>query len=280
LLLLNRGNGRFEDQAMDAEVAYNADGMARSGMGVDAGDVDADGRPDFVVTNFHDEFHALYVNPGSFPFRERSRQSNLAGFTRPYVGWGVKFFDYDNDGDLDLIVSNGHVTDTIELVRKDIRYRQPPLLLANDGHGVFRDARTDAGPEFQTERAGRGLALGDIDNDGGSDAVLVCLNDHPILLRNNVGRKSNWIGLVLRGTKSNRDGIGAKVTVYTGSRRLVRWLTGGSSFLASHDKRLIFGLGGESALVRAEILWPSGIRQIVTGLKPNGYHQVTETGAP
>ncbi|MFN0165370.1 MAG: CRTAC1 family protein [Bryobacteraceae bacterium] len=277
LLLLNQKNGTFQDFGLDAEVALNSDGMARSGMGVDAGDVNGDGRPDFAVTNFHDELHALYLNTGTFPFAERSLESGVGPLTKPFVGWGVRFLDYDNDGDLDLMIVNGHVTETIERVRKDIRYKERPLLLENDGSGRFRDRKDAAGPVFGAGYAGRGLAVGDIDNDGDLDAAFSCLNDRPVLLRNNAGQNRAWVGLQLQGRRSNRDAIGAKVTLQAGTRRLARWVTSGGSFLASHDSRLTVGLGDNPPpVVTVEIVWPSGRRQTVTGLARNRYHPIIE----
>ena len=280
LLLLNRQDGTFEEVGFEADMAFNSEGVARSGMGIDAGDFDGDGNPDFVVTNFHDEFHALYRNGGKFPYRELSRSSGLSRFTVPYVGWGVRFIDFDNDGHQDLIIVNGHVTRTIELARRDITYLQPPLLLGNDGRGKLQDLAEQAGPVFRNRHAARGLATGDFDNDGDADALLVRLNQPPLLLRNNRGQDSTWIGFRLEGTRSTRDAIGARVEIDWGEHRRVRWLTGGGSFLASHDKRLIFGLGGAGPeRVGVTIQWPSGQRQRLSGLKTNRYHAIVEEKA-
>ena len=246
LLLMNRRNGSFEDRGFDAEIAYSVNGEARAGMGVDAADLNGDGRPDFFVTNFH---------------------------------------DYDNDSDPDLVIVNGHVSQTIELSRGDIHYRQPPLLLANVGDLKFRNMASRAGPVFQARHSARGMAVGDYDNDGDMDVVFVRLNERPVLLRNNTGQEGAWIGFELQGNLSNRDAIGSKLSLRSGDRRFTKWVTGGSSFLASHDKRVVFGLGRRrKEECRLEIRWPSGTIQTVSGLRINRYHKMVEPaeipGAP
>ncbi len=277
LLLINQRNGTFTDAALDAEVALTADGMARAGMGVDAGDVTGSGRPDFFVTNFNDEQHALFLNTGAFPYREWTRESGLAALTRSFVGWGAHFLDFDNDGSLDLVFVNGHLNPVIEKTRVDVRYEEPPMLLANNGRGVFRDMKESAGPVFRSRYLGRGLAVGDYDNDGGTDVVFTRLNDTPILLHNNVGREKTWVGIELQGTRSNRDAIGARLTLTAGGRKLTRWITGGTSYLSSHDRRVIFGLGDlPSGPARLDIRWPNGNEQTITGLKLNQYQKVVE----
>jgi hypothetical protein len=277
LLLINKRNGTFEDAAMSAEVALNMDGNARAGMGVDAGDVTGNGWPAFVVTNFNDEHHALFVHPGHFPFEERTAPSGLANLTKSFVGWGAHFLDYDNDGNLDLMIVNGHINEVVERTRRDVSYREPPLLLHNDGRGNFENMAALAGPVFQWKYRARGLAVGDWDNDGRPDVIFTCLNDSPVLLHNTVADGGSWIGLQLEGTRSNRDAIGAKVVVSAGGRKLVRWITGGSSYLSSHDKRLIFGLGKNAPEhAGAEIHWPAGEVQTVSGLAIGRYHKIVE----
>ena len=279
LLLLNRGNGSFEDRGFDAEIAYSINGEARAGMGVDAADLNGDGRPDFIVTNFHDEYHALYLSTPQLLYREWTRPSGLAGFTRPFVGWGARFIDYDNDSDLDLAIVNGHVSQTIEQSRRDIHYRQLPLLLANVGDLKFRNMASQAGPVFRTRHSARGMAVGDYDNDGDMDVVFVRLNERPVLLRNNTGQEGAWIGFELQGRQSNRDAIGSKLSLMSGDKRYTRWLTGGASFLASHDKRVVFGLGSPvNEECRLEIRWPSGKVQTIPGLDINRYHKIVESG--
>lgn len=278
MLLINKRNGSFEDAGMDAEVAFNMHGTARAGMGVDAGDVNGDGRPDFIVTNFNDENHALYLNTGRFPYEERTVESGLARFTRLNVGWGTHFLDYDNDGVLDLMIVNGHINQIIEATRKNVSYREMPLLLKNDGKAVFRNVQEQAGPVFRTGYLARGMAVGDFDNDGDADVIFGCLNGSPLLLRNNRGQDSAWLGVEVRGTRSNRDAIGARLMLQAGDRKLTRWITSGSSYLSSHDKRVIFGLARHPAeeKLSVEIRWPNGQTQKVSGLESNRYHRIAE----
>jgi hypothetical protein len=282
LLLINKKDGTFEDLALDAEVAYDSNGVAKAGMGVDAGDVNGDGVPDFVVTNFSDQYHSLFFGSLSLPYEEHTIASHLAQYSKSDVGWGAKFLDYDNDGNLDLVIANGHINQTIEMTRGDVKYQEPPLLLHNDGKGVFQNAASEAGAVFNSSYSARGLAVGDFDNDGAADLVFTTLNGAPVLLRNNVGKNNAWIGFELQGTASNRDAIGAKITLISENRRIVRWITGGSSYLSSHDKRILVGLGqipAESS-VSAEIRWPNGATQSLSKLDPGRYHHVVEPSIP
>jgi len=278
LLLMNQRDGTLRDFAMDAEVAYDSNGVAKAGMGIDASDVNGDGRPDFVMTAFNSEYHSLFINLGSFPFDDWTIRSNLGFLTISYVGWGTHFLDYDNNGIMDLIIVNGHVNRIVELTRSDVKYKELPLLLRNDGNGSFHNVEKMAGPAFHTPYDARGLAVGDYDNDGDVDAAFVRLQDTPVLLRNNVGEKSHWVGFQLVGTKSNRDAIGAKLTVRLGDRKLVRWITGGASIFSSHDQRIVFGLGANPGppATSLDIQWPSGIAQTVEHLAPNRYHKLVE----
>ncbi len=278
LLLVNKHDGTFTDAGLDAEVAYDNNGNAKAGMGVDAGDVNGDGRPDLVVTNFNFEFHSLFLNRKGFPFEDWSRPSHLAGLTQTDVGWGAHFIDFDNDGLLDLMIVNGHVIEVIESLQSQVKYKEQPLLLRNLGNAVFENVSAKAGAAFSQNYLARGLAIGDWDNDGGADAIFTCIGDRPVLLHNNVGQKNSWIGLRLVGVKSNRDAIGAKLTLQVANRKLVRWVTGGSSYLSSHDRRVLFGLGSAPASRRVEIdiVWPNGGTQIATGLEINRYHRIDE----
>jgi hypothetical protein len=278
LLLINKHDGTFADQALDADVAFNADGNALSGMGVDAGDFTANGHPGFAVTNFSGERHSLFVNPGHFPLLARTLESGIGSSTLPYVGWGVKFIDYNNSGLLGLLIVNGHIYEQIEKQQPGISYHEPPLLLVNSGDGSYRDMKAAAGLTFQQKFVARGLATGDFDNDGRIDAIFTRLNDSPVLLRNTWQPSGSWIGLELEGTRSNRDAVGAKVTVSLPKRELVRWITGGSSYLSSHDKRILVGLGNEAVNgeVSVVIHWPSGQDQSLSRLKINQYHHILE----
>jgi enediyne biosynthesis protein E4 len=278
LLLINKHNGTFEDVAVDAEVAYNEYGVAKAGMGVDAGDSNGDGLPDFVVTNFNDQYYSLLVRSKAAQYEDRTVPSHLAALTKSYVGWGVKFLDFDNDGNLDLMFINGHINQAIETTRGDVSYKQPPLLLRNMSTGIFQSTVDRAGPAFNSAYLGRGLAAGDFDNDGDLDVAFTRLDGTPVLLRNNVGQQNSWIGFELLGTSSNRDAIGAKITVTSSSRRLVRWVTGGSSYLSAHDKRVTVGLGPKSAgkPVNVEIQWPKGKVQRLSNLGVGRYHRILE----
>jgi enediyne biosynthesis protein E4 len=282
LLLLNRRDGTFADVGIEAEVAFDANGNAKAGMGVDAGDVNGDGRPDVVVTNFSLEYHSLFLNRSAFPFEDASRTSGLASATRTSVGWGTHLLDYDNDGNLDLMTVMGHVIEVIESLQPQVTFQERPLLLRNTGNGVFEDVSSKAGPAFSKKYLARGLAIGDWDNDGAPDAIFTCIGDRPVLLHNNAAVGRSWIGVQLIGTKSNRDAIGAKVTLHLSDRKLVRWVTGGSSYLSSHDRRLLFGLGGLPATtkVAVEIGWPSGRHQLTDRLDINRYHRITESAEP
>ena len=254
-LFINRGGGKFEETGLVTGVAYNDLGNARSGMGVDAADVDGDGWQDLFVANIDDEMFSLYRNLKGAEFTDHSEEIRQA--TRLLSGWGLRFFDYDNDGDPDLMLANGHPNDFIDRYKSNVTYREPLLLFENSG-GQFKDVSKQAGSVFAKQFPARGLATGDYDNDGDLDALVVNNGAAPLLLKNNGGNKNNWLGLQLVATKSNPGAVGALLTWTAGGLKRSRLKTAGGSYLASHDPREILGLGPAAKVESLEIKWPSG----------------------
>jgi hypothetical protein len=238
-----------------ADVAYSAEGRARSGMGVDSADFDQDGRMDLFVANIDEEIFSLYRNNGDETFDDVAMQQGIGMATRWMSGWGLKFFDYDNDGELDLILANGFPDDLVEEFSHQVTFKEPLLLFRNEGKS-FKNVSSESGPVFSKNFAARGSAVGDFNNDGGLD-VLISNNDAaPVLLRNNLGRQNHWLGLRLVGKKSNRDAIGARVTYQAGDLKRSRMKVGGGSFLSSHDPRMVLGIGKRAHVDWVEVKWP------------------------
>ncbi|HYN26323.1 MAG TPA: CRTAC1 family protein [Pyrinomonadaceae bacterium] len=256
-LFRNNGQGAFSEVALEAGVAYDPNGHARGGMGVDAEDIDGDGNLEFFVTNFSAETNALFHNDGDGLFTETTHQLGLGQISLPMSGFGTRFFDYNNDGLVDLFVLNGHPFEPINKISPETTYAEPPFLFENTGKG-FRDVAADHGEPLKRHYSGRGLALGDIDNDGDSDLLLINVGQPPVLLRNDGGNKNHWLGIKLVGAKSNRDGIGAKVTVKVGGVRRTRQLLGGTSYCSASEMRMLFGLGATQKVDEVEVRWPSG----------------------
>jgi hypothetical protein len=254
-LFLNQGNGRFEEAGLRADVAYSEDGRARSGMGVDAADFNEDGWADLFVANIDSEIFSFYQNNHDGTFDDVAMRLGIGMDTRWMSGWGLKFFDYDNDGNLDLLLANGFPDDLVEEFSNQVKYREPLLLFRNTGDG-FKNVSEQSGPVFTRSFAARGLAIGDFNNDGGVD-VLVAVNDGaPLLLRNNVGKENHWLGVKLVGKKSNPDAVGARVTYQAGDLKRGRMKVGGGSFLSAHDPRLVLGIGQRPKLDWLEVKWP------------------------
>lgn len=254
-LFMNRGGGRFEEIGIQADIAYNPDGLARSGMGADSADFNQDGWMDLFLSDLNAEVYSLYENKHDESFTDVAASWGIAKTTRSMSGWGLKFFDYDNDGELDLIIANGSPDDLIEEIYELFKYREPLLLFHNDGK-TFTDVSRQSGPAFAKSISGRGLALGDFNNDGAVD-VLVSVNDGaPVLLRNNIGKENHWLGLRLVGKKSNPDAIGARVTYQAGDLRRSRMKVGGGGYLSSHDPRIVLGIGKRKRIDWVEIKWP------------------------
>lgn len=275
-LYVNRG-GRFDEVGLAADVAYSADGRARSGMGVDSADFDQDGRMDLFVANIDEEIFSLYRNSGDGTFEDVAMQQGIGMATRWMSGWGLKFFDYDNDGELDLMLANGFPDDLVEEFSHVVTFREPLLLFRNDGK-KFQNVSAESGPVFSKTFAARGLAIGDFDNDGAVD-VLVSVNDGaPVLLRNNAAVGNHWVGVKLVGKKANRDAIGARVTYAAGDLRRTRMRVGGGSFLSSHDPRMVLGIGKRPKMDWVEVQWPqpSGLIDRFENLPVDRYVELVE----
>jgi hypothetical protein len=276
-LYLNKGNGRFDEIGLPADVAYSAEGKARSGMGVDSADFNQDGWMDLFVANIDEEIFALYKNNGDLTFDDLAMPLGIGMPTRWMSGWGLKFFDYDNDGNLDLIVANGFPDDLVEQFSNRVTFKEKLLLFHNDGK-KFEDVSTQSGPVFAKTFSARGLAVGDFNNDGGLD-VLISVNDEaPVLLRNEIGKLSHWLGVKLVGKKCNADAVGALVTYQAGDWKRSRFKTAGGSFLSSHDPRVVLGIGGRSKLDWLEVKWPqpSGAVERFTNLPIDRYVTLVE----
>jgi hypothetical protein len=258
LLFRNNGNGTFVERGVQAGIAYDEDGREQAGMGVSAGDYDADGWLDIFKTNFEDDVPDLYHNEGDGSFTFRTFDAKL-GFNLKYLGWGGGFFDYDNDGWPDIFIANGHVYPELENHHHpEVPYRQRNLLYHNSGIGRFEDVTSIAGPGLDLQRSGRGVAFGDLNNDGRLDILINNQNDPPTLLHNDSENPNHWISIRTVGTKSNRDGIGARVTLLAAGRRQIQEVRSGGSYLSQSDLRVHFGLGGATKIDWVEIRWPSG----------------------
>src|SRR5688572_5105724 len=272
-LFINQGHGKFEETGLAAGVGFSASGKARSGMGVDAADYDNDGWQDLFVANIEQEFFSLYHNQKDLTFTDEPGE--IAPATQFLSGWGLRFFDYDNDGNLDLFLANGHPDDFIEMRNPRVKYREPMLLFRNNGRG-FENVSAQSGPVFNKYFSGRGMATGDLDNDGDLDVLIANNGEPPVLLRNNGGNRHNWIGLQLIAKQSNPEAVGAVITWQAGSLKRSRLKTAGGSYLASHDPREILGIGPAAKIDYVEISWPSGKVDRLANPPINRYLKVVE----
>lgn len=271
----NKGDGTFEEVGLLSGVAADADGHTYAGMGVDFADYRNDGWPDIVVTNLANQRYALYHNNGDGTFTYSSPGTGISRITMTHSGWGVRFADFDGDGRKDLLIAQGHDLDTIEKTSPNLRYREPLLLARNTGKG-FEDVTAGAGAALQEPYVWRGLAIGDLDNDGRLDAV-VSANDGPVrVLHNETPGSNHWILLKLSGHKSNRDAVGALVKIVTQDGAQFATVTSASSYLSSSDKRVHFGLGKAWVLQSIEIRWPSGIVQTLKDVAADRIVQIDE----
>jgi len=274
----NKGGGRFEEVALDSGVALNGEGHSYAGMGADFADYNNDGLPDLVVTDLASQMYALYRNNGDGTFTYDSYPSGIGHMTMKHSGWGVRFLDYDNDGWKDLLITQGHDLDTIQLTFPDLRYKEPMLLARNTGKD-FVDVSAEAGEVFRKAWVGRGLAVGDIDNDGRLDAVVTTNDGGLHVLHNSTQTQNHWLTLELVGHQSNRDAIGAEVRVVTAKGSQWATVTTAGSYLSSSDKRVHFGLGSEAVSRTVDIRWPSGIRQTLRDIRGDQILQVQEPSA-
>ena len=258
-LYLNKGDQTFEEKGVSAGIAFSEDGVARAGMGVDAGDYDRSGRPSLIITNFANQMVSLYHNEGKGLFVDEAPSSEVGRATLVTLGFGCFFFDYDNDGWPDILVADGHIEDQIERVQKRVSYAEPPHVFRNLGGGKFVEVTQSLGATFASPRVARGAAYADIDNDGALD-VLMTTNGGPAYLFHNEGVVNHSLRIKLIGTKSNRDGIGAIATIKSGSDSQWKMLHSGSSYLSQSELVLTFGLGQKTKADSLEIQWPSGQR--------------------
>lgn len=276
-LFVNRGKGKWEEIALAAEVGYSQNGQARSGMGVDAADINGDGWEDLFVANVDQEMFSLYENLKNETFTDSAHRHSVAQATRLLSGWGLKFFDYDNDGLTDLILANGHPDDMIEQYSQQVKYKEPLVLFHNEG-GKLRNISSEAGPAFTKPWPARGLAVGDFDNDGRQDVLIANCGEAPILLKNNSGGSNHWLGLKLQGTTANRDAIGTRITWTAGGVRRSRLKNNGGSYLSSSDSREVLGLGKAEKVDALEIRWPAPSKRIdrFENLVADRYIQIVE----
>jgi hypothetical protein len=275
----NKGDGTFEEVGLLSGVAVDGNGRTYAGMGVDFEDYNNDGYPDLIVTDLANQNYALYENNGDGTFNYASLSAGISQATLTHSGWGVEFMDCDNDGWKDLFFAQGHDMDNIEVSFPTLRYKEPPLLLRNTGHG-FVEVSAQSGAVFQEKWVGRGLAVGDIDNDGRLD-VVVATNDGPLhILHNETEPKQHWISLELVGHKSNRDGIGALIKVTTAGGNQWKTVTTSGSYISAVDKRAHFGLGQNEKVLRVEIRWPSGIVQTLQNVAADQFVKIDEASAP
>lgn len=282
-LWINQKNGAFKNEALLAGAAVNRDGQAEASMGVDAADFDGDRDDDIFMTHLMEETNTLYVNLGDGFFEDRTRETGHGLQARRYTGFGALFFDYDNDGWLDLLVTNGAVRILQDRARKRdlFPFDQPNQLLRNTGKGSFVDVSGEAGAAFNEESVGRGAAFGDIDNDGDADVLISSNNGRARLFLNQVGNRNNWMGLRLVGGKSNRDMLGARVEIVIDKKNsLWRRARSDGSYLSSHDPRVLAGINRASRVEAVRVHWPSGKVEEWKNLLVNRYITLREGASP
>ena len=275
ILYHNNWDGTFTDVAVMAGVAFNEDGREQAGMGATVGDFNGDGRLDIFKTNFSDDTPTLYRNNGDGIFSDVTFAAGL-GLHTQYLGWGTMFFDFDNDGWPDLILANGHVYPEVDKFHLGSGYLEPSVLYRNNGNGTFTDVSANAGPGINAASSARGLAIGDLWNDGQLSIVISNMNAKPSLLVNTVRSGNHWIAFKTIGTRSNRDGIGAKITIRAGKRTLVDEVRSGSSYISQSDMRVHFGLGAVTKIDSVQVRWPSGLVERFENLSVDAFNTLKE----
>ena len=280
ILYHNNHDGTFSDVAVVSGAAFNDDGREQAGMGSTVADYDGDGRLDIFKTNFSDDTSTLYHNNGDGTFDDKTFPAGF-GLNTQYLGWGTMFLDVDNDGWPDLLLVNGHVYPEVDSQHLGSNFREPKILYHNNGNGTFTDISASAGPAISAASSSRGLAIGDLWNDGRISAVISNMNAPPMLLVNDLRNGNHWIALRTVGTKSNRDGIGAKITVKAGARTFVDEVRSGSSYDSNSDMRVHFGLGVAAKIDSVQVRWPSGLVENFQNLAVDSIHTLREgSGTP
>ncbi len=274
-LYRNKGDGTFEEIGLNAEIAVDGDGRTYAGMGIDFEDYNNDGLPDLVITNLANQAYALYKNNGDGSFTYDTYMSGIGRITLLHSGWSLHFLDYDNDGLKDLLIAQSHDLDTIELTSPQLHYKEPMLLARNTGHG-FVDVSEASGSVFAQPWVSRGMAVGDLDNDGRIDAVVTANGGAAHILHNETETQNHWLTLRLVGHRSNRDAIGAEIKLTTSKGPQYVTVSTAGGYLSSNDKRAHFGLGAESVAKEIEIHWPSGIVQKLGEIKADQILRVDE----
>jgi hypothetical protein len=275
-LYRNGGDGHFTDVAYPAGVAVNQDGAEQANMGLALGDYQHNGRFSLAITHFSDEYTALFRNDGKMTFSDVAYASGIAPATTPYVGWGDAFFDFDNDGWCDLFLGNGHVYPQVDSLDITAKYREPGLLFLNQRDGTFKNISNLVGPAIQTPQVSRGVAVGDLFNDGRLDIVVEHLKGGPMILQPQGGPANHWISFALEGTKSNRLALNARVKAIAGDLVQTGEVLSGGSYLSQNDLRIHFGLGSKDHVDRVEILWPDGKIEVRSGLAADRFYTIKE----
>jgi hypothetical protein len=275
-LYRNKHDGTFEEEAMLSGVALNAEGHEVGNMGVDMGDFDRDGKIDFAITDYADQPKGLYLNQGERGFIDLTYSAKIAQSSLPYVSWGTGFADFDNDGLPDLVIASGHVYPDVDTVPNNVKYREPLLLYHNKGDRTFDEIAGPAELNDGAMQSRRGVAFGDINNDGNIDMVVFNVGAPPSLFINDTKNSNHRVLFKLVGTKSNRGAVGARITVTSASRTQIEEVKAGSSYISTNDPRLHFGLAGDAVMSKVEIRWPNGGLETLQNISADAIYTIAE----